>query len=485
MNPFHYFLYQFELLQLENYELGRYLRLIKKSSGAPKTTLRQTVQWTTKAKAIFLLSFGLHALVCGIASMFIVTFLKLPMSGIIPVFLTLFIVLLYVFYIFLALAVFLLSPIDYVMKQHITRSAKRKLLKMDKVTIIGISGSYGKTTMKEVVATILAEKYNVLKTPESVNTPVGIGRLILQDLSDNTEIFVVELGEHYPGDIQDLCRFVTPSIGLITGINESHLERLGTLENTVRTIFELAENMKPDGTLLLNADDNLIVEHYKRYMRDQSLQFYSAQNSTLAKYQTKNEHFDEATKSQSFEVVQGSHAFDTFTTSLLGHYIIGDIIAGIIVATQLGLTTQQIKSGITKLQPVPHRLQPVPSASDVVVIDDSYNGNPQGVKEAIDVLAKFTLRRKIFLTPGLVEMGVKSQEIHYNIGKQLANVANLVILIRNSVTENIEKGLLDAGFSKDNIRWFDEVQEAHDSLKGILQRNDVILFQNDWTDNYL
>ena len=155
------------------------------------------------------------------------------------------------------------------------------------------------------------------------------------------------------------------------------------------------------------------------------------------------------------------------------------------VGTYLGLNSAQIREGISQIKPVPHRLQPISAAGDVLVIDDSYNGNPAGVREAISVLNKFTNRRKVFITPGLVEMSEKTQQIHEEVGRLLGQAADLVILIRNSVTPYIAEGLKSTNFSERNLRWFETAQEAHASMVDIIRPGDVVLFQNDWPDNYL
>ena len=170
---------------------------------------------------------------------------------------------------------------------------------------------------------------------------------------------------------------------------------------------------------------------------------------------------------------------------ILGDYFKSTLSGCVKIAEGLGLGTEQIKSGVSKIKPVEHRLQLIPNPNNILVIDDSYSGNPDGVKEAIKVLSEFTDRRKIYLTPGLVEMGEKKEEVHRSIGKQLATVADKVMLIKNSVTPFIASGLEQAGYKKEQISWFDSALAAHRSLKNFLQPNDVIIFQNDWSDNYL
>jgi len=170
----------------------------------------------------------------------------------------------------------------------------------------------------------------------------------------------------------------------------------------------------------------------------------------------------------------------------LGQFNLDKIDGVVYLAKKLGLTNQEIDNGLKKIKTPPHRLQPILNREkNIMVIDDSYNGNPDGVEEAIKTLSLFKKRRKIFVTPGLVEIGVKSGEIHRRIGKRLNDVVDLVILVKNSATPEIEEGLTKAGFNKKNITWFDSMMEAQNNLGNILRSGDVILFQNDWPDNYV
>jgi UDP-N-acetylmuramoyl-tripeptide--D-alanyl-D-alanine ligase len=146
---------------------------------------------------------------------------------------------------------------------------------------------------------------------------------------------------------------------------------------------------------------------------------------------------------------------------------------------------EQIQQGVAKIQALPHRLQPIEGSRGVLVIDDSYNGNPTGVSEAIYVLSTYPGRRKVYITPGLVETGARAAEIHRQIGKELSGVANFVVLVENSVTKYIAEGLLANGFKKENIKWYKSTESAHADMANIIQPNDVVLFQNDWTDNYV
>ena len=332
--------------------------------------------------------------------------------------------------------------------------AKAHLALYPHIHIIGIAGSYGKTTMKEVVSTILSEKYVVEKTPENVNTPLGIAEMILRKVTKKTEVLVVEMGEYKRGDIKDICSIVKPQIGIITGINEAHLERMGSVANAVSAIFELAGEMDEKGYLLLNSDDTHIAHNYSKYVSKQQVSLYSRNTQT------------------------------TLTSKLLGRYAHGVLVAAESVARHLKLSNEEIQKGAANIKPLPHRLEPIHGAKGVLVIDDSYNGNPDGVREAIYLLSTYRQRRKVFITPGLVETGERMEEIHRQIGSELAPVADLVVLIKNSVTPFIAEGLIKGGFKRENIKWYGSSQESHADMGNIVKPNDVVLFQNDWPDNY-
>lgn len=434
VNPFAYLYYHLYLLQLEEYDLGRFLRSCL-SQIVPKKTLRKRLVWTQK--------------------MILITSLTGAMIGGLSVGISFyFVLLLYVSFLPIAVVTFLLMPLDRYLKHKLITEAKLKLARFPHLEIVGIAGSYGKTTMKEILATILSEKHTVLKTPENINTPLGIARLILSKLDESITVLIVEMGEYTRGDISDICSFVKPQTAVITGINEAHLERMGSLENTTAAIFELAQHMNQEGLLVLNGDNALIRDNYRKFCTNQKIELVSSKKET------------------------------TLESGLLGNYAKGMLEAGAHIARYLGLTEEQIRKGALSVKPLPHRLEPIEGARGVLVIDDSYNGNPEGVREAIHVLGTYKDRRKVFVTPGLVETGERNEAVHTAIGKELASVANMVVLIENSATPYIAQGLTEQGFNAQNILWFKSTHEAHAAMGEIIKPHDVVLFQNDWPDNY-
>lgn len=477
-NPSRSILYQLYLLQLEEYHPALFMRTLQKWNGEAPTEWRKSLVWTPKLLIVFILSLTLH-----IVPMVI---LGIRLHPIFFVVFLLFILTNYRFYYYyLYTGVILLQPLDTWLKQVVIRQAKEKLKEYPHLKIIGIAGSFGKTTFKEMLAAILSQKYTVVKTPENINTPLGIARLIQEKVNDTTQILIAEMGEYYPGDIKAICELVPPDIAVITGINEAHLEKMGSMNMTIATIFEAAQYAKENATIIMNADSEHIKDHYKRYVTHRNVLFYTKNMNELSDYSVKNCKVHEDASGTSFTINHNEKSIGKFKTPILGSYIAGDTVGCIQIAQLLDLPDDAIRKGVEALKPIPHRLKPILNRNtNILVIDDSYNGNPDGVEEALRTLSAFTSRRKVYVTPGLVEGGKRAEEIHYTIGKRLSDVVDIVVLIKNSVTLYIEKGLRENGFKEENIIWFPNAPEAHRSLTNILKSGDVVLFQNDWPDNY-
>lgn len=474
--PYKVMKYHVYLLQLENYELGRFWKLLLARGWFAGTSQRKDLVWTKKATLLFVLN---QVLILFFAVfLFRRNYFVNFYFGWVKFFLFFISVYILDFFtpVFLSVANILFWPFDRVAKKGVTNKAKHKINSLSNLKIIGIAGSYGKTTMKEVLGAVLSAQYAVVSTPDSVNTPVGIGRWILNKVDESTQILIVEMGEHYRGDIKEICAITKPDISVVMGVNEAHLERMKTLDSVTATIFEIVSESKPHSLVMLNGDDAKVVEHYKEFVwPDHKVDKFSISNFKFSRFNPEKLVWEAEAKD-----------FGKFDINLLGEYALGLVDAAIRIAQSLGMSAENIKAGINKIKPVEHRLQPVKGAGDVLIIDDAYNGNPSGVSEAIKVLSRFPNRRKIYITPGLVEMGKATAQVHRTIGKQLAGVADVVILIKNSVTPFVAEGLQEVrGKRQVETIWFDTAQEAHASLAKILKQGDVVLFQNDWGDNYL
>lgn len=353
----------------------------------------------------------------------------------------------------------------------IMRRTRRKL-EAQRAVKIGIAGSFGKTTMREILKAVLSQEKKVAAPPHSWNTPLGISRFV-DTLAGDEDILIFEFGEYYPRDVKKLCDLTGPAIGIITGVNEAHLEKFQSLERTARTIYELADYLgtKP-----------IYVNGESKRARDRARAghiVYSRESVGDWKIE------DQKTglTGTSFTLVRDDAKLE-FTSRLLGLHQIGPLAAAAIIARELGLSWDSVRRGVAATAPFNHRVEPRTDSAGVVMIDDTYNGNPDGVRAAIDFLASLRDRRRWYMTPGLVEMGSRTSETHKEIGRHLAQAGiEKIILVKNSVTSFIEAGLKEENYQGDII-WFDDALAAFAALPHLTATGDVVLLQNDWPDQY-
>ncbi len=377
------------------------------------------------------------------------------------------------------LPLFIIEAVQLPVEEFLIMQARAKL-KKHRAFKIAIAGSYGKTSMREILKTVLAEgpstslgvNKKVAAPGSSENTPIGIARFVSR-LKGDEEVLIFELGEYYPGDIKQLATMVQPDLGIITGVNEAHLSKFKTVEAAAATIFELADFLgeKP---LYVNGESKYLKTHksdlWVAYDRDRVGEW----NVVAAETSLDGTSF----------VLEKQNVRINAQSKLLGLHHVGPLAAAAHIGLRLGLSVAQVEQGISKTTSFAHRLERKDDPSGVITLDDSYNGNPDGVKAAIDFLAGIENHRRWYVTPGLVEMGGRSEEIHKDIGRQLAE-ANIekVVLIKNSVTPWIEQGLKENSFGGE-IVWFDDALDCYNSLPHMTVAGDVVVLQNDWPDQY-
>lgn len=502
----------FYLLQLENYNVFRYFQALEHKNEFLTKDFRQHLIYTNKIKVLILIYILINLLILALFIL-VPIFLELPIFFILLIptiaFLTLVLMNIVMPAHIVLLTTVIFFPADYLLKERIYIKAKQKLqiLQQSKeIKIIGVAGSYGKTTMKQMLKEVLATKYNVIYTKDNINTPIGISRQILNELNESYDIYIVEMGEYYKGDISKICSITKPNIGIITGINEAHLDRLKKIDTTIATIYEIAEFAE---ITYINADSRYTKKGHKKYflqtvasLEDKQKQeikitktntkqkkayFYSGKNTkSTTQVSILEMRFDEVKLINKVKAGYKNKEFN-LDIKILGDYILTNLDAIIDIALdKLDLTIPELQTGISKIEPVEHRLQPIIGDGDVLVIDDSYNGTMEGVNSAINLLGKFKKRRKIYLTPGLVEQGDNTEEIHRKIGNNLIEVADVVILVLTSSSKYIKEELENLeNIWSGELHCFKSSSEAFASLPKILKPKDVIMFQNDWSDNYL
>ncbi|MBE7081339.1 MAG: UDP-N-acetylmuramoyl-tripeptide--D-alanyl-D-alanine ligase [Clostridiales bacterium] len=367
------------------------------------------------------------------------------------------------------------EPLEYLIRRYYIRRAEQ-ILNKSSVIKIGITGSFAKTSVKEILKTILSQKYRVLATPNSFNTPLGIARTVTK-LDSTHDVFIAEMGARQKGDIKELAKLVKPSIGVLTGVNNQHLESFGSAENIVSTKFELFENLAPNGIGVFASDNENSVKLFERFYGEKYLAGLNGNVLVTAK----NIKTDE--RGTTFTLDIDGEKDIKCSTVLLGSHSVKNICLAATVAYKIGLTPKEIVAGISRIQSIGHRLELVPNNKNIVIIDDSYNANEEGIKSAMEVLDSFK-GRKIVLTPGLVELGKIENLVNYEFGKTLAIHADFVIVVGKHNAEMIIKGLLEGGMPKENIKFEKTLNKGNKVLNDMLCDGDVVLFENDLPDNY-
>lgn len=375
----------------------------------------------------------------------------------------------------------LIYPLEQMIQKWYLRDAQKLIQNLPNLKVIGITGSFGKTTTKYVLTEILQHKFNTLKTPGSYNTTMGVTKVIRGNLKPIHDIFVVEMSAKKVGDIKEICDLVKPTYGLITAIGEQHLETFKTLENIIKTKNELIESLPLNGTAFFNMDNSYCYE----LASGASCRVigYGLGNDIKLDYKVTDIAIEAS--GSSFKIIRSrDNAQETFHTKLLGKHNIYNILGAAAIASELGVEFHDMLYPIKQLVAIPHRLELKHVSSDIIFIDDAFNSNPVGSQEALEVLAQITGKRKIIITPGMIELGPKEDEYNEQLGLTIAAVCDYVILVGKLQTKAIQKGLVLANYPEKSLCVAKDFAEAKRHLDQILQTGDVVLFENDLPDNY-
>lgn len=358
------------------------------------------------------------------------------------------------------------------------RSARKKMLAQTDLIRIGITGSYGKTTVKHILGTLLMEKYSVLYTPKSFNTPMGVTRTIRERLLPSHQVFIAEMGARHVGDIRELCRLVRPTIGILTSVGPQHLETFKTVERVADTKYELIEAL-PEGGRSFFADDGAIV----RQLYDKTKKQKTLIGTAPGGADVWCENTTVSAEGSAFDLCFGDGGRLQVATRLLGEHNIHNILTAAAVARALGLTMQQILRGIRRIEPVQGRMELIKNPNSYTIINDGFNANPVSAKAALAILGRFP-KRRIIVTPGMVELGAEEAAFNRAFGAQIAQAADIAVIVGKKRVQPILQGLRDAGFPEANTYRVDSLAESTAVLRRIAQRDDTVLYENDLPDNY-
>lgn len=370
---------------------------------------------------------------------------------------------------------FLSLPGERKIAQKYLKKAEKKLDGSPQTLRIAITGSFGKTTVKTMLNTILSEKYTVFATPASYNTPMGIARAINEGFR-NELVFIAEAGARKPGEIAELCDIVRPEIGILTAVGKQHIASFGSLSKIVKTKGELCEAvLRAGGAMFFGGDNVLSRKMYADYGGEKILCGSTANTAPVEIGLESEDESGMTVRLKKGDVSQKTRLF------LYGRHALSDFCIAAAVADHLGLSLQEIAAGAEKVRPVPHRLQVI-KYPFVTVIDDSFNGNKTGATEALRVAAVFQ-KRVVVVTPGLVELGEEAFAENRDLGLAMSKVAAAVLITARENERALRFGLADGKF-QGKIVAADNGDSIEKLLAPLRKPNDVVVFLNDLPDFY-
>ncbi len=370
------------------------------------------------------------------------------------------------------------KPVEKAVQNWYINDAKRMLSECPTLHKVGITGSYGKTSMKFYLDELLNSQYNTLKTPESFNTPMGVTITIRRDLKPTHEYFICEMGARRVHEIKELCGIADPHDGIITSVGPQHLETFGSIENVVNTKFELADHVKAKGgKIYLNGDNELIRKKAPEYP-----------NAVLYGLQEGNHYratdISVSDRGTEFTVTAPNGETQRFSMKLLGEHNVQNVLGAIAYAHGTGISLDKLTLPVKRIAAVPHRLQLLDKGGNMTFIDDAYNSNPSGCRAALNVLGLFDACR-ILVTPGMVELGAKQEELNFEFGQEAAKACDHIVLVGKNQTVPIYNGIKDAGYDMDNVFVADSLNEALDHVRAYqTDKKKIVLLENDLPDNY-
>lgn len=368
-----------------------------------------------------------------------------------------------------ALAVVVFYPVTLISKAVILRRAERKIAQMQSLKVIAITGSYGKSSVKEILAEILSGKYRVLKTPGNTNTEIGVAGIILKHLRPTDQVFIVEAGAYKIGEIRKIAKLVSARIGIITAVKDAHLAMFGSLENIKKAKFELIENLPEFGTAIFNLDNDGAADLAYR-AEDLKL-------GKIVKYGTDRKADLAATDvEETLEGIKFKIAGVEFAAPLPGRHNVSNILAAVAAALEMDMKLPEIAERVKKIKLRKHTLTVIKPRQNLVLIDDTYNANPDGVIAGLNYLNLYKDWQKIVVFPGMLELGSESSAEHRRVAEKMGTVANEAFLTSGDFEKPLLEGFQKAHFS-DYLFLIDRPADLLDELqRRISKRPTVILF---------
>lgn len=359
--------------------------------------------------------------------------------------------------------IFLFSFPTELYRDYKIKKAVQKLKIHKKLLVIGITGSYGKSSTKEFIAQVLKQKFNVLYTQKTDNTPIGVANTIHKGLNKNTQIFVVEMGAYKKGEIAQICEIVHPKIGVLTGINDQHLSLFGSLINTMDTKYELIDSLPKNGLALFNAN-NAYVQKLSRRVTEESklakvLYFRNDFGNLIAKDSSSivalNSSFGKTFMMFDVQINSIERGYKKrilgLRANIVGVHNIENILPAIYIADYLGMTTSEIRNAVLFLSGLSAKMTVIKDSRGIVHVDDTHNSNPHGIEALLNYVKDYKAdtyyktQKKVFVLASMIELGKNAKEDHYQIAQEIGRVCDVLFLTNKNFYNSIARGVEDSG----------------------------------------
>ena len=301
------------------------------------------------------------------------------------------------------------------------------------VKVIAVTGSVGKTTTKDMLASVLAEKFKVLKTEGNFNNNIGVPKTLFR-LNSQHQVAVVEMGMNHLGEIDYLTKIARPDVAVITNIGDAHIENLGSRENTLKAKSEVFHGMTAKGLAVLNGDDQLLTT-LKGKLKQQILWYGNGANCDFRGLSL-DESFDD------HMILSVSAPQDKWEQSIpgLGSYMVYPVLAAAAVGSWLGMTTEEIRRGVLAFVPTQMRMDIIRRGDGITILNDTYNANPQSMRAAVDVLSKFRGQYKVAILGDMLELGALGPTLHEAVGQFVGEKGIDCLIAVGTLAENIYNG---------------------------------------------
>ncbi|MBD3208605.1 MAG: hypothetical protein GF370_04085 [Candidatus Nealsonbacteria bacterium] len=379
---------------------------------------------------------------------------------------------------FLSLLVIFFQPLSFFWRRRIIKKAKQKRAEFPQLKVVGITGSYGKTSTKEFLSDILSEKFNVLKTHKHKNSEVGISSTILEELNSSHQIFVVEMGAYNRGGIKLLSDIAQPQIGILTGINSQHLATFGSQQTIINTKYELIESLPPDGVAIFNGENDFCRDLYRKTNHPQNKRIcLVSRGKDMERRDLWIKGVEVKRESLVFRVITQRGKEIAFDLPLLGRQNLENILLAFCCARELGMSWGEIFQASKRLGPEKSAMTLSDGRKGAKIIQSTYSANSTGVKAHLDYLGVWSEKRKIIIMPCLIELGDRSASLHQELGKRIGEVCDLAIITAGEYFYHLKKGAQESGMEEGNIVLIREPSKVVKKLKKELGEDNIVLLE--------